>query len=125
MQDWSPEEVARAADAHLDAAPRSRRGPERVVIDSRQAGPGALFVGLKGEKADGGAFAEQALAGGAGGTLTAPTHAPSGAAGGGGAVRSAADPLRAVQLLGAPRPPHRVPHGIGLAGPPRQPPSDA
>ena len=29
----------------------------RVVIDSREAGPGDLFVGLPGESHDGGAFA--------------------------------------------------------------------
>jgi UDP-N-acetylmuramoyl-tripeptide--D-alanyl-D-alanine ligase len=34
---------------------------ESVVVDSRQAGPGALFVALKGEKADGADFAADAL----------------------------------------------------------------
>ncbi|TYC10989.1 UDP-N-acetylmuramoyl-tripeptide--D-alanyl-D-alanine ligase [Actinomadura syzygii] len=43
------------------------RGP--VVIDSRAAGPGALFVALKGERADGHDFAPAAFAAGAAAVL--------------------------------------------------------
>src|ERR671929_2119568 len=41
----------------------------RLVIDSRQAAPGALFVAIKGAKHDGHAFVAQALAQGAAGAL--------------------------------------------------------
>ena len=64
-----------AAGARLVAPPPSATGPESAVIDSRQAGPGALFVGLPGEHDDGGRFAPQALAAGAWGVLTTPQHA--------------------------------------------------
>jgi UDP-N-acetylmuramoyl-tripeptide--D-alanyl-D-alanine ligase len=69
-----------------------------VVIDSRLAGPGDLFVALVGEKVDGGAFAAAALEAGAWGVLVAPDRV----AGlpGRGAVLSAADPLRALGALG-------------------------
>ncbi|MEV5575212.1 UDP-N-acetylmuramoyl-tripeptide--D-alanyl-D-alanine ligase [Spirillospora sp. NPDC052269] len=51
------------------------RGP--VVIDSREAGPGALFVALPGERADGHDFAPAALAGGASAVLAArPVDGP-------------------------------------------------
>ncbi len=42
----------------------------RVVIDSREAGPGDLFVALPGEQTDGHAFIGQAFAGGAVAALT-------------------------------------------------------
>ena len=50
------------------------QGPARVTIDSRDAGPGALFVGLAGGRVDGGAFTSQALAAGAWGVLSKPEH---------------------------------------------------
>src|SRR3981081_1247449 len=50
-------------------------GPRRAGIDSRLATPGELFVGLRGERADGGAHAPQAMAAGAWGALVAPEHA--------------------------------------------------
>jgi UDP-N-acetylmuramoyl-tripeptide--D-alanyl-D-alanine ligase len=82
-------------------------GPERVTIDSRQAGPGALFVGLPGANVDGGAFAAAALEDGAWGVLVTPAHAKpaaaaaatSGPAGGRRAVLVASDPLLALQSL--------------------------
>ena len=82
MRSWSPERIAQAAGARLHsgpstttAGPSTTTGPERTVIDSRQAGPGALFVGLPGATLDGGAFATRALAGGAWGVMVAPGHA--------------------------------------------------
>ena len=42
------------------------------MIDSREVGPGDLFVGLPGERVDGGAFARAALEAGAWGVLVAP-----------------------------------------------------
>ncbi|MFC4907915.1 UDP-N-acetylmuramoyl-tripeptide--D-alanyl-D-alanine ligase [Actinomadura gamaensis] len=51
------------------------RGP--VVIDSREAGPGALFAALPGERADGHDFAPAAFAGGASAVLAArPVDGP-------------------------------------------------
>ncbi|HWF72279.1 MAG TPA: UDP-N-acetylmuramoyl-tripeptide--D-alanyl-D-alanine ligase, partial [Solirubrobacteraceae bacterium] len=73
-------------------------GPERVVIDSREAGPGALFVGLPGANVDGGAFAAAALAADAWGVLIAPEHAAVGEQRQG-AVLAAEDPLAALQRL--------------------------
>ena len=46
----------------------------RVVIDSRQVAPGALFVALRGQKHDAHAFVAQALASGAAGALV--DHVP-------------------------------------------------
>lgn len=110
MRAWTPEHVAEAAGARLagpspsaDAGPGpAGRGPARVTIDSRDVGPGDLFVGLRGETHDGGRFAAQALAAGAWGVLVAPAHAedargtsPDGA----GSVLVADDPLAALQAL--------------------------
>jgi UDP-N-acetylmuramoyl-tripeptide--D-alanyl-D-alanine ligase len=75
MKQWTPQQVAEAAGARLIAPAPYETGPERVTIDSRDAGPGALFVGLRGGSADGGRFAPQALAAGAWGVLTTPEHA--------------------------------------------------
>ncbi|MBV8941718.1 MAG: UDP-N-acetylmuramoyl-tripeptide--D-alanyl-D-alanine ligase [Solirubrobacterales bacterium] len=74
MNRWGPEHIAGAAGALLLGAPLPTAGPERVTIDSRQAGPGVLFVGLKGARQDGGAFAKDAVAAGAWGVLVAPEH---------------------------------------------------
>jgi UDP-N-acetylmuramoyl-tripeptide--D-alanyl-D-alanine ligase len=95
MRAWSPEQIAQAAQARLVTGPAGPAGPERVVIDSRQAGPGTLFVGLRGENVDGGRFAGQALAQGAWGVLVAPEHAH----GLMGTVLAAPDPLLALQRL--------------------------
>jgi UDP-N-acetylmuramoyl-tripeptide--D-alanyl-D-alanine ligase len=119
MRSWSPERIAQESGARLLSGPPSGAGPERATIDSRQAGPGVLFVGLNGVNVDGGTFAPQALAAGAWGILAKPEHAEaarcaqlddSGAAreseAGGragrqsqGALLAAEDPLRALQRL--------------------------
>ena len=72
-----------------------------MVIDSREAGSGALFVGLRGENVDGGRFASQALAAGAWGVLTTPQHADDARCAPPGALIAAEDPLRAMQRLAA------------------------
>jgi len=72
-----------------------------VVIDSREAGSGALFVGLRGENVDGGRFALQALAAGAWGVLTTPQHADDARCAPPGALIAAEDPLQAMQRLAA------------------------
>ena len=78
MKHWSDSRVAGTAGAQL-ARPhpdgRAADGPTRVVIDSREAGPGDLFVGIPGERADGGSFARGALEAGAWGALVTPEWA--------------------------------------------------
>ncbi|HEX2088068.1 MAG TPA: Mur ligase family protein, partial [Solirubrobacteraceae bacterium] len=68
MREWTPEQVARAAGVAVEGV-RDDHGPSRAVVDSREAGPGDLFVGLRGEHVDGGAFAGEALARGAWGVI--------------------------------------------------------
>jgi UDP-N-acetylmuramoyl-tripeptide--D-alanyl-D-alanine ligase len=93
---WSPSRLARAAGARILSPPAfaSGGGPERVTIDSRDVRPGDLFVGLRGERVDGGTFARAALEAGAWGVLVGPGHA-----GRGGRVLEADDPLAALQAL--------------------------
>lgn len=110
MKDWTAERVAEAAEARLirpqpdpSGAEPARPGPARVVIDSREVGPDALFVGLPGANVDGGAFAADALAAGAWGVLVAPEHAAAARAAAGGTapgfVLVAETPLRGLQRL--------------------------
>ena len=102
MKAWSPERVAKAAGAELLSAGGSvgTGGPESAVIDSRSAGPGALFAGLPGERVHGGRFAAQALAAGAWGVLTDREHAAEATRGGlAGQILAAEDPLKALQRL--------------------------
>jgi UDP-N-acetylmuramoyl-tripeptide--D-alanyl-D-alanine ligase len=96
MRRWSPEQIARAARARLVASASPAVGPERVVIDSREAGPGSLFVGLRGTSTDGGRFAGQALEAGAWGVLVGEPYAPGA---GDGVVMAATDPLKSLQRL--------------------------
>lgn len=98
MKSWTPERVAAAAGARLITPVASALGPTRVTIDSRDAGPGALFVGLPGGRVDGGAFASQALAAGAWGVLCTPEHLQT-AGSGAGALIASGDPLAALQQL--------------------------
>jgi UDP-N-acetylmuramoyl-tripeptide--D-alanyl-D-alanine ligase len=100
MRSWNPEQIAQAAGARLLSAPPNGGGPERAIIDSRESGPGALFVGLPGQRTDGGEFATPALRAGAWGVLTAPPYAgtareqvPEAV------VLAAEDPLVALQRL--------------------------
>jgi UDP-N-acetylmuramoyl-tripeptide--D-alanyl-D-alanine ligase len=99
MRTWTAARVAAAAGATLVAPPPAAAGPSRAVIDSREAGPGDLFVGLAGAHVDGGRFAAQALAGGAWGVLVEPAHADAARCARPGALLSADDPLRALQAL--------------------------
>jgi len=100
MRSWSAERVADAAGARLVEPGERTEGPIRAVIDSRRAGPGDLFVGLPGERVDGGRFAVDVLGGGAWGVLVgegwAGVEDPTD---GGGAVLVAQDPLAALQRL--------------------------
>ena len=67
--------------ARAPARPSRAPGPPRAAIDSRAIAPGELFVGLRGEREDGGALAGEALAAGAWGVLVAPRHAGRGGRG--------------------------------------------
>jgi len=102
MRSWDAPRVARAAGAELLAAPptAAHEGPSRACIDTRTLARGELFVGLAGERSDGGAFAAQALAAGAWGVLLTPEHAHAAAAAGGeGVVLAHRDPLAGLQAL--------------------------
>jgi UDP-N-acetylmuramoyl-tripeptide--D-alanyl-D-alanine ligase len=120
MREWTAERVAEAAGAPrpmgspLDPnfGEPGRTGPERVVIDSREAGPGALFVGLPGARVDGGEFAAAAVTAGAWGVLVTDEHARDallasstavgttpGVGRSAGVVLIACDPLAALQRL--------------------------
>jgi UDP-N-acetylmuramoyl-tripeptide--D-alanyl-D-alanine ligase len=98
--DWDAARVARSAGARVTGASAltdaSEPGPRRVAIDSRTVTPGDLFVGLRGDRVDGGACAADALAAGAWGVLVAPEHARSISAG---LVLSHPDPLAGLQAL--------------------------
>jgi len=61
--------IAEITRGRLDGASPETVVAGPVVIDSRQAGPGALFAALPGERADGHDFAAQAVAGGAAAVL--------------------------------------------------------
>jgi UDP-N-acetylmuramoyl-tripeptide--D-alanyl-D-alanine ligase len=94
----SPPAAAASPPAAAASPPAALPGPSRAVIDSREVGPGDLFVGLPGSRVDGGAFAAAALAAGAWGVLVAPDRAAAldPAAG---AVLAAPDPLAALGAL--------------------------
>jgi UDP-N-acetylmuramoyl-tripeptide--D-alanyl-D-alanine ligase len=101
MREWSAHRVAEAAGARLIApAPAGDpAGPARVTIDSRDVGPGDLFVGLPGSRVDGGRFAPNALAAGAWGVLATPDHAQAAQCARPGALLAADDPLAALGRL--------------------------
>ena len=100
MRSWSAERIAGEAGATLIATPGATGGPERAVIDSREAGAGTLFVGLRGANLDGGEFAAAALAAGAWGVLVGDRHAQALERDGrAGVVLGADDPLAALQRL--------------------------
>jgi UDP-N-acetylmuramoyl-tripeptide--D-alanyl-D-alanine ligase len=98
MRGWSAEQVADAAGARLVEPGTRTSGPTRAVIDSRHAGPGDLFVGLPGERVDGGRFAEDVLGAGAWGVLVGEGWAGADAEDGG-VILVATDPLEALQRL--------------------------
>jgi UDP-N-acetylmuramoyl-tripeptide--D-alanyl-D-alanine ligase len=100
VRDWDLERLAGAVGAGVHRGPGSPGGPLRATIDSRSAGPGELFVGLRGERTDGGSHAGQALRGGAWGVLVTGEHAEAAAAAAPeGAVLVHPDPLAALQTL--------------------------
>jgi UDP-N-acetylmuramoyl-tripeptide--D-alanyl-D-alanine ligase len=77
MRSWDAAAIARAAAARVAggaARGGGRPGPLGASIDSRRVCADELFVGLRGEQADGGEHAAQALAAGAWGVLVRPEH---------------------------------------------------
>src|SRR5688500_7125149 len=99
MLGLTPQWVAEAAGARLVAPAPHAGGPTRAVIDSRDAGPGDLFVGLVGENVDGGKFAAQALAQGAWGVLVGFEHAEAAQCAAPGVLLASDDPLLSLQRL--------------------------
>ncbi|MEI2700956.1 MAG: UDP-N-acetylmuramoyl-tripeptide--D-alanyl-D-alanine ligase [Baekduia sp.] len=99
MRGWDAERIAAeiGPSARVVARDSAAEGPDHAIIDSRQAGPGALFFGLPGRNADGGEFAAEVLAAGAWGAVVSEAHAE--AAQGAGALIACADPLAAMQRL--------------------------
>ena len=92
--------IAAAAGGRLLAGDPEAPGPRRVAIDSRRVDHGDLFAGLRGEHADGGAFAERALEESAWGVLIGSEHAERVAADAGDAIVIAVDdPLVALHAL--------------------------
>jgi UDP-N-acetylmuramoyl-tripeptide--D-alanyl-D-alanine ligase len=121
---WTAQQIAAASGAELHAAgdaptgsavagnaaaggavarrvaARDAAGPAGVSIDSRAPVAGELFVGLAGERTEGGRFAADALSAGAWGVLVSPEHAARAqAAARGQAVLVHEDPLHALQAL--------------------------
>ena len=91
----TPEQIAASMGAEIIAA-GGPGSPQQASIDSRQAGSGALFFGLRGENFDGGRFAGEAIGSGAWGVVLAPAQANDL---GGAWIFAAADPLAAMQAL--------------------------
>jgi UDP-N-acetylmuramoyl-tripeptide--D-alanyl-D-alanine ligase len=81
----------------LNGAPDTVVG--RVSIDTRTLKPGDLYVALRGQRFDGHAFAEAALAAGACGVLVSEPPAIPPAALGSGLLLAVADTTRALQAL--------------------------
>ena len=72
MSLWTSEEIAAAtggiASADFDVTD--------VAFDSREIGPGDLFIAMKGEAMDGHRFVDQALAAGAAGVVVSESIDP-------------------------------------------------
>ncbi|HWM54500.1 MAG TPA: UDP-N-acetylmuramoyl-tripeptide--D-alanyl-D-alanine ligase [Solirubrobacterales bacterium] len=68
----APAEIAAAMGADV-VAEGGAGSPRRAAIDSREAGEGDLFFGLRGKNVDGGRFAADAIAAGAWGAVVDPS----------------------------------------------------
>jgi UDP-N-acetylmuramoyl-tripeptide--D-alanyl-D-alanine ligase len=87
------QEVARAVDGRLAGGLAPGTVLTDVVVDSRAAGPGALFVALPGERVDGHAFADAAVEAGAAAVLASRET--------GGPAVVVGDPAQALLALAA------------------------
>jgi UDP-N-acetylmuramoyl-tripeptide--D-alanyl-D-alanine ligase len=67
----APAEIAAALGAEV-VAEGAADSPRRATIGSKEAGPGDLFFGLRGERRDGGEFAAAAIEAGAWGVVVGP-----------------------------------------------------
>lgn len=94
-----PTPAPETPDAARAPEPTPAIGPTAVAIDSRNVSPGALFVGIPGARADGGAYAADVLRAGAWGVLVRPEHAEAAAAVGGGTILLHDDPVVALASL--------------------------
>lgn len=101
MIGWEAEKIAAICGARLLENPHARgdSGPTRAVIDSRQVAPGELFIGLPGERTNGGTYAAQTLQRGAWGVLVQSQHSQELKGSGEGVVLEHPDPLTAMQTL--------------------------
>jgi UDP-N-acetylmuramoyl-tripeptide--D-alanyl-D-alanine ligase len=103
MRGWDLARIIRAAGARLvggSSLPGSEPGPRRATVDSRAIATGELFVGLRGERTDGGEHAAEALRAGAWGVLVSPEHARAAAeAETDGVVLAHPDPLEGLHAL--------------------------
>ena len=109
--------IAHEVDGRLDGADAE---VTHVVTDSREAGPGALFVALRGERADGVRYVPDALAAGAAGALVPDGTAASRAfisegAGPPGATIVVASTGEALLRLGSVEREH-IPTCVGVTG---------
>jgi UDP-N-acetylmuramoyl-tripeptide--D-alanyl-D-alanine ligase len=116
MKNWTPKQIARAAGATLVASATQTSGPESATLDSRAAGPGSLFIGLKGANTDGGQYAAAALGRDAWGVLVTPGKAERAAIAGTGTILAAPDPLRALQQLATSWRRHLSADVVGITG---------
>ena len=104
MIDLTPERIKEVCGASLLAGAPGRISsedmPRRAAVDSRALRRGDLFVGILGERTDGGQFAERAVEAGAWGVLVRPEHGLR-VAGSAGRLRvfAAEDPLAALGRL--------------------------
>ncbi len=103
MRSLSAERIGEAAGVELLAS-GPEGGPSRVAIDSRDVREGDLFIGLPGERADGGQFGLEALRAGAWGILVGrqwgrETANSAELEGVGSWVMGAEDPLASLQAL--------------------------
>jgi UDP-N-acetylmuramoyl-tripeptide--D-alanyl-D-alanine ligase len=96
MRKRSLAEVARAIGGRVRPAEAGSAIVEGVCIDSRESGPGRLFVALPGDRSDGHAFVADALARGAAGALVAAGRLPEASVG---PLVEVADPGRALLEL--------------------------
>jgi UDP-N-acetylmuramoyl-tripeptide--D-alanyl-D-alanine ligase len=90
MTTWTLDRAAAAAGGTAVGS----GGFERVVVDSREAGPGSLFVALRGEQRDGHEFCRAALEAGAAAVMVERGRMPPGGAG-----VEVADTLEALRAL--------------------------
>lgn len=93
---WTAVEVAQIIGGSLVSP--AEGSPQSFVIDSREAGSGALFFGIPGERVDGGDYAAAVLDAGAWGVIVSSAGADL-LEGARGAVIEHPDPVRALGLL--------------------------